>query len=182
MNFTVLLFVCTNFFLTSICVYRGNFELTIAAAWLHIPCQVQVTGYQAIRWANLFLLVCLCARQYDLSVSGTLHVAMMLTCGPVPYWYVLCSTVYFHLTEVPYLPQVFRTHELTTHAGLCHMVYPGAVHTRFEHSLGTYYLADQAITRIKNFQVRLALVRRGLQYSHMFLRMPKFHESKFLSF
>ncbi|KAG6557791.1 hypothetical protein Mapa_000558 [Marchantia paleacea] len=36
--------------------------------------------------------------------------------------------------------------------GLCHMVYPGAVHTRFEHSLGTYYLADQAVTRIKNFQ------------------------------
>ncbi|KAL3691952.1 hypothetical protein R1sor_005603 [Riccia sorocarpa] len=36
--------------------------------------------------------------------------------------------------------------------GLCHMVYPGAVHTRFEHSLGTYYLADQAISRIKNFQ------------------------------
>jgi HD superfamily phosphohydrolase len=36
--------------------------------------------------------------------------------------------------------------------GLCHLVYPGAVHTRFEHSLGTYYLADQAINRLKNFQ------------------------------
>ncbi|CAM6092315.1 unnamed protein product [Calypogeia fissa] len=36
--------------------------------------------------------------------------------------------------------------------GLCHFVFPGAVHTRFEHSLGTYYLADQAINRLKNFQ------------------------------
>ncbi|CAM6087147.1 unnamed protein product [Calypogeia fissa] len=37
--------------------------------------------------------------------------------------------------------------------GLCHFVFPGAVHTRFEHLLGTFYLADQAINRLKNFQM-----------------------------
>ncbi|MCO5580602.1 hypothetical protein L7F22_034472 [Adiantum nelumboides] len=36
--------------------------------------------------------------------------------------------------------------------GLCHMVFPGAVHTRFEHSLGVYCLADQAMSRLQQFQ------------------------------
>ncbi|KAJ7523616.1 hypothetical protein O6H91_18G055800 [Diphasiastrum complanatum] len=33
--------------------------------------------------------------------------------------------------------------------GLCHLVYPGAVHTRLEHSLGVYWLAGQAVQRLK---------------------------------
>ena len=33
--------------------------------------------------------------------------------------------------------------------GLSHMVYPGAVHTRFEHSLGVYWLAGKAMDVIK---------------------------------
>ncbi|MED6185199.1 hypothetical protein PIB30_054704 [Stylosanthes scabra] len=36
--------------------------------------------------------------------------------------------------------------------GLTHMVYPGAVHTRFEHSLGVYWLAGKAIDIIKKYQ------------------------------
>lgn len=36
--------------------------------------------------------------------------------------------------------------------GLCHMVFPGAVHTRFEHSLGVYCLAGQAMGRLQQFQ------------------------------
>ena len=33
------------------------------------------------------------------------------------------------------------------------MVYPGAVHTRFEHSLGVYWLAGKAMDVIKKYQV-----------------------------
>ncbi|XP_042981670.1 deoxynucleoside triphosphate triphosphohydrolase SAMHD1 homolog isoform X3 [Carya illinoinensis] len=35
---------------------------------------------------------------------------------------------------------------------LAHMVYPGAVHSRFEHSLGVYWLAGKAVDTIKTYQ------------------------------
>ncbi|GFQ05927.1 deoxynucleoside triphosphate triphosphohydrolase samhd1 homolog [Phtheirospermum japonicum] len=35
---------------------------------------------------------------------------------------------------------------------LSYMVYPGAVHSRFEHSVGVYWLASEAINRLKNYQ------------------------------
>ncbi len=34
--------------------------------------------------------------------------------------------------------------------GTCDLIFPGATHTRFEHSIGTYYLADRILIRIKN--------------------------------
>nr|XP_043608642.1 deoxynucleoside triphosphate triphosphohydrolase SAMHD1 homolog [Erigeron canadensis] len=36
--------------------------------------------------------------------------------------------------------------------GLSHMVYPGAVHSRFEHSVGVYWLAGTAVEKIKAHQ------------------------------
>ncbi|XP_057508108.1 uncharacterized protein LOC130791036 isoform X1 [Actinidia eriantha] len=36
--------------------------------------------------------------------------------------------------------------------GVTHMVYPGAVHSRFEHSLGVYWLAGDAISKIASYQ------------------------------
>lgn len=33
------------------------------------------------------------------------------------------------------------------------MVYPGAVHSRFEHSLGVYWLAGEAVNKLKTHQV-----------------------------
>ncbi|XP_052723506.1 uncharacterized protein LOC108344802 isoform X2 [Vigna angularis] len=33
-----------------------------------------------------------------------------------------------------------------------HMVYPGAVHSRFEHSLGVYWLAGQCVEKLNNYQ------------------------------
>uniref|UniRef100_A0A0D6R5S2 HD domain-containing protein n=1 Tax=Araucaria cunninghamii TaxID=56994 RepID=A0A0D6R5S2_ARACU len=36
--------------------------------------------------------------------------------------------------------------------GICYQVYPGAVHSRFEHSLGVYWLAGEAIQRLKQYQ------------------------------
>ncbi|OMO69733.1 hypothetical protein COLO4_28945 [Corchorus olitorius] len=35
---------------------------------------------------------------------------------------------------------------------MTHMVYPGAVHSRFEHSLGVYWLAGEAIQKLKSYQ------------------------------
>ncbi|KAK6280588.1 hypothetical protein POUND7_020855 [Theobroma cacao] len=35
---------------------------------------------------------------------------------------------------------------------MTHMVYPGAVHSRFEHSLGVYWLAGEAIHKLKTYQ------------------------------
>ncbi|XP_048322883.1 uncharacterized protein LOC107428730 isoform X2 [Ziziphus jujuba] len=36
--------------------------------------------------------------------------------------------------------------------GLTHMVYPGAVHSRFEHSLGVYWLAGEAMNKLATYQ------------------------------
>ncbi|XP_022928109.1 deoxynucleoside triphosphate triphosphohydrolase SAMHD1 homolog [Cucurbita moschata] len=36
--------------------------------------------------------------------------------------------------------------------GLTHMVYPGAVHSRFEHSLGVYWLAREAVEKLRYYQ------------------------------
>ncbi|KDO66224.1 hypothetical protein CISIN_1g030373mg [Citrus sinensis] len=36
--------------------------------------------------------------------------------------------------------------------GVTHLVYPGAVHSRFEHSLGVYWLAGAAIQKLKQNQ------------------------------
>ncbi|KAF5195510.1 Deoxynucleoside triphosphate triphosphohydrolase samhd1-like protein [Thalictrum thalictroides] len=36
--------------------------------------------------------------------------------------------------------------------GLAHMVYPGAVHSRFEHSLGVYWLAGEAVHKLQAHQ------------------------------
>ena len=67
--------------------------------------------------------------------------------------------------------------------GCLHLVFPSAVHTRFEHSIGTYHLAKQMITNIKNNQPELNISDRivelvsiaglchdlgHLAYSHLF--------------
>uniref|UniRef100_A0A2P2KZK7 Catalytic n=1 Tax=Rhizophora mucronata TaxID=61149 RepID=A0A2P2KZK7_RHIMU len=36
--------------------------------------------------------------------------------------------------------------------GLAHLVYPGAVHSRFEHSLGVSWLASQTVQKLKTYQ------------------------------
>ncbi|GKV37315.1 hypothetical protein SLEP1_g45357 [Rubroshorea leprosula] len=36
--------------------------------------------------------------------------------------------------------------------GMAYMVYPGAVHTRFEHSLGVYWIAGEAVQKLKSYQ------------------------------
>jgi uncharacterized protein len=51
----------------------------------------------------------------------------------------------FDLIEHPYFQRLRRIKQL----GLTHLVYPGALHTRFQHSLGAMYLMQEAISILK---------------------------------
>jgi uncharacterized protein len=50
------------------------------------------------------------------------------------------------LIEHPYFQRLRRIKQL----GLTHLVYPGALHTRFQHSLGAMYLMQEAISILKS--------------------------------
>ncbi|GAV74620.1 HD domain-containing protein [Cephalotus follicularis] len=48
--------------------------------------------------------------------------------------------------------------------GVTHLVYPGAVHSRFEHSLGVYWLAGEAIQKLNEYQgLELGIDRFDIQ-------------------
>lgn len=51
----------------------------------------------------------------------------------------------FDLIEHPYMQRLRRISQL----GLTHLVYPGALHTRFHHVLGAMHLMTQAVTTIR---------------------------------
>jgi HD superfamily phosphohydrolase len=57
----------------------------------------------------------------------------------------------FDLIEHPYMQRLRRIMQL----GLSHMVYPGALHTRFHHVLGAMHLMSQAVSTIrrKGFEI-----------------------------
>lgn len=52
--------------------------------------------------------------------------------------YIELDEELLHLIDTPEVQRLRRVRQL----GLSHLVYPGANHTRFEHSLGTYHLAS----------------------------------------
>ena len=51
----------------------------------------------------------------------------------------------FDIIEHPVFQRLRRIKQL----GLAHLVYPGALHTRFHHSLGAMYLMTRALTELK---------------------------------
>lgn len=53
--------------------------------------------------------------------------------------------IIFDLIEHPYFQRLRRIKQL----GLTHLVYPGALHTRFHHAMGTMYLMTRAIEVIR---------------------------------
>lgn len=60
--------------------------------------------------------------------------------------------------------------------GTCHYVYPSAVHTRFEHSLGTYYLADRVLKCIKKQTIDGEHAKKfSAQISSWLLVIPELH-------
>lgn len=56
------------------------------------------------------------------------------------------SELTFDIIEQPCFQRLRRIKQL----GLTHLVYPGALHTRFHHSMGAMYLMSQVITALRN--------------------------------
>ena len=65
---------------------------------------------------------------------------------PVYGFIFISDQVLFDIIEHPYFQRLRRIKQL----GLTHLVYPGALHTRFHHSLGTMFLMGKAITELRS--------------------------------
>ena len=64
---------------------------------------------------------------------------------PVHGFINIPSDTVFDLIEHPYFQRLRRIKQL----GLTHLVYPGALHTRFHHSIGSMHLITEAINTLK---------------------------------
>lgn len=60
--------------------------------------------------------------------------------------FIWISNLSYEIINTPYFQRLKSLKQL----GPCHYVYPTATHTRFEHSIGTYYLAGRILKCIKN--------------------------------
>ena len=65
---------------------------------------------------------------------------------PIYGFITINHDIIFDLIEHPYFQRLRRIKQL----GLTHLVYPGALHTRFHHALGTMYLMGKAIEVIRS--------------------------------
>ncbi len=82
------------------------------------------------------------------------------------------DSVFLRLIESTELQRLNSVHQL----GLAYLVYPGANHTRFEHSLGTFYVAGRMSSSLKLDPAESDMVRCAallhdighLPYSHTF--------------
>jgi uncharacterized protein len=64
---------------------------------------------------------------------------------PVYGFITIPNDLIFDIVEHPFFQRLRRIHQL----GLTHLVYPGAIHTRFNHVLGAMHLMSSAISTIK---------------------------------
>ena len=65
---------------------------------------------------------------------------------PVHGFISIPDNILFNLIEHPFIQRLRRIKQL----GLTSLVYPGAVHTRFQHTLGAFYLMGTAISVLRN--------------------------------
>lgn len=61
--------------------------------------------------------------------------------------------ILFDLIEHPYFQRLRRIKQL----GLTHLVYPGALHTRFHHALGAMYLTNKALDTIQSKGIKISV-------------------------
>ena len=62
------------------------------------------------------------------------------------YGYIKLNKRELCLIDIPIFQRLRRIKQL----GMTHLVYPSAVHTRFEHSLGTMYISNIIINKLKD--------------------------------
>ena len=65
---------------------------------------------------------------------------------PVYGFITIPNELIFDIIEHPFFQRLRRIRQL----GLSHLIYPGALHTRFHHSIGAMYLMRQAIATLKD--------------------------------
>jgi HD superfamily phosphohydrolase len=65
---------------------------------------------------------------------------------PIYGFITLQHEIVFNLIDHPYFQRLRRIKQL----GLSHLVYPGALHTRFHHAMGAMYLMQEALDNIRS--------------------------------
>lgn len=65
---------------------------------------------------------------------------------PVHGFISIPSELHYDLIQHPYFQRLGRIKQL----GMSYLVYPGAQHTRFQHSLGAMYLMEEAIAQLRS--------------------------------
>ena len=71
---------------------------------------------------------------------------------PVHGFVSIPSDFIYDLIEHPYFQRLRRIRQL----GLTHYVYPGATHTRFQHTIGALHLMTQAIESLRGKNVDIS--------------------------
>jgi hypothetical protein len=64
----------------------------------------------------------------------------------------ISEEIIFDLIEHPYFQRLRRIKQL----GLTHLIYPGALHTRFHHALGAMHLMQKALTNLRSKGVEIS--------------------------
>jgi HD superfamily phosphohydrolase len=71
---------------------------------------------------------------------------------PVYGFITIPTDFIFQIIEHPYFQRLRRIKQL----GLAEMVYPGAVHTRFQHALGAMHLMNEALNSLESKGIRIS--------------------------
>ena len=79
-------------------------------------------------------------------MENTIYNKKKIVNDPVYGFITLPFDLIFDIIEHPYFQRLRRIKQL----GLTHLVYPGALHTRFHHALGAMHLTSKAIEVIKS--------------------------------
>lgn len=67
--------------------------------------------------------------------------------------YIKLNPIATSIVDTPVFQRLRNIHQ----TGILYLVFPTAIHSRFEHSIGTYYLANQMIQKIANKQPELKI-------------------------